>query len=520
MKINLLKVFYLIVSIIAIGMSLRGQLGNPSERELLNPNWRENGPFELSPERGRYALTYTLMQHGSFTLTKELAQFAMPDVGKRNGQFVSLFAPAVSFIAAPGYWLGAKLGASQIGAFAMIGMFALLNSFLISKIVQKMTHSSTAGLLAGLVFLFATPAFAYATTLYQHHISTFLILTSIYTLIASSSAWALGLVWFLCAMSFPVDYPNSILMFPLGFYALGRIVQASMSKQKYYLTIRVKQVLTFATVIVPLVFFLWYNNAAYGNPLQLAGTVTNASESDFVTKDSSTNLGSTQLEKNEEQLQEAPRSAARFFKPRNLVNGLYIHTISLDRGLLIYAPVLLFGLLGSILAYRQNKALTVLLSSIATADLLLYSLWGDPWGGWAFGSRYLIPAYAVLAIFVGVALDRYRRNLLVMGSFAILAIYSVMVNTAGALSTSANPPQVQVLALEALSGKRERYSWDRNLEYLQQGSSKSFVYQTWLHDRVTAWQYYLGVSTLILGLFAILMVGLIRAPGKSTKGEV
>src|SRR3989344_9272986 len=197
----------------------------------------------------------------------------MPDLGYKNGLFVSLFAPGVSFLVIPGYIIGRFFEAGQVGAFAAIALFALFNAFLIRKIAIALGINPYASSLGALIFLFATPAFAYGVSLYQHHISTFLILLSIYVLLRFKSIWSLCLVWFLCAVSISVDYPNLFLMFPIAIYGLGRLFQINKISEKYILKIKTLGFLTFAVALIPLMFFFWFNFHSYGNPMQLSGTI-------------------------------------------------------------------------------------------------------------------------------------------------------------------------------------------------------------------------------------------------------
>ena len=125
-------------------------------------------------------------------------------------------------------------------------------------------------------------------------------------------------------------------------------------------------------------------------------------------------------------------------------------------------------------------------------------MWGDPWGGWAFGSRYLIPSYAILSIFVALLLTYWRKNILFLALFIILFGYSVAVNTLGAITTSAMPPQPEVLNLEKISGIVQRYTYQRNWEFLIAGNSKSFVFQTFARKYVTSEQYFEILAGLII----------------------
>src|SRR5207237_1298615 len=100
--------------------------------------------------------------------------------------------------------------------------------------------------------------------------------------------------------------------------------------------------------------------------------------------------------------------------------------------------------------------------------ILLYSMWDDPYGGWAFGSRYLIPTYAILSIFMALLLKRIAKyNILLLLFFAVFT-YSVGINTLGAITSNRNPPQVEAVALERASGKAQPYTYIRNFNVLNQ----------------------------------------------------
>src|SRR5882724_4133885 len=94
-------------------LSVRGLPGNPTPTELNTTYWKDNGPFELSPERGRFALLYSIVENHSFNFQPGIAKFTAPDVGYMNHQYVSIFAPSVSFVAIPGYILGKYFDISQ-----------------------------------------------------------------------------------------------------------------------------------------------------------------------------------------------------------------------------------------------------------------------------------------------------------------------------------------------------------------------------------------------------------------------
>lgn len=500
----------LLLPLIILILSLRGLPGNPVISELTTPAWSFDGPFELSPERGRFALIYSLVEHHSLVFEIPVARLAIPDLAiNAAGHYVSLFAPGVSYLLVPGYIIGKFFGAAQVGTFALVAIFALLNAWLIYGITRGLGAKTPFALLAATVFLFATPAYAYATTLYQHHLSVFLILLALFALTRPHSWWNFAIVWFACAASVVIDNPNIFFMFPVGLAALGKLFQSFKIKIAEPLPWKklLMGALTLLAFIPPTAFFLWYNQAAYGSPFQLPGTLQSVSEIDANGKPVTESTYQKQLltEKQLQSLREGnakEKTAVGFFKTRNLYNGFFVHFVSLDRGIVVFTPVLLLGIIGYVILYRRKDSLIGVLLATLGVNILLYSMWGDPWGGWAFGSRYLIPTYALLSVGVGVILSEWRGRSWFLALFALLFVYSAGVNTLGAITTSTNPPKIQVLALEEQTGHEQKYTFLRNWEYLHQKyeriGSKSFVYQAWFSKYGSAPQFFALVYGLVL----------------------
>jgi len=501
-SIKLLFSFF-IVSILIL--NVKGQIGVPTSRELNQPNWKDDGPFELSPERGRFALSYTIIEDRSLFFSVSLARFITPDLGYINGKYVSLFAPAVSYLAIPGYLIGKLLGISQVGAFATSALFALFNAFLVRGIAKKIGASEIASNISASIFLFASPAFAYSTTLYQHHVSTFLILLSIYVLVAWENLLSVALAWFLFAASVPVDYPNLFLMIPIVMFSIGKIIL--IKKDEYFVSIKMNYVnfLLIFVLILPLLFFFWFNKISYGNPLQFSGTVTSIDQID--------KFGNpVQLTPQNDTVQkiqpEEKQSALNFFKTRNSLNGLYILLVSRERGVLVFTPVMLFSVIGMFIFYKKRIAILPVMIGVIGFNLLLYSMWGDPWGGWAFGSRYMIPSYAIMAILISLVLDKFRKRNIFVVIFFLLISYSVAVNTLGAITTNKIPPKNQAIALEIANKSIERYSFDRNWEFLQTHGIRSFVYQNYLSKIITPQKYYFYMTSIIIFVIWFQLVSL------------
>jgi hypothetical protein len=496
---------------------VRGLPGNPSVEELSRVSWQFDGPLELSPERGRFALLYSLTEEHSLIFSLPVAKLAIPDLAiNAAGEYVSLFAPAVSFLAVPGYLFGKLYGVAQVGAFAVISIFALLNFVLIRSIASRLGAEPWAALLGALTFSLATPALPYAGTLYQHHVTVFLLLLTLWVLSRFRSVWCLAVIWFACTASVVIDNPNLFLMFPVGVFALLRLWETiqigedTRGKARKALT----AILTLVAFLPPLGFFVWYNQAAYHHPFQLPGTLESVNEIGPDGRPSRESAYEKQI-LTEDQLQSksnrdaTEKTAVGFFQTRNLYNGFFVHFLSPDRSVIWFTPVILLGIIGLALLYGRERQMAALIIACIGVNVLLYSMWGDPWGGWAFGSRYLIPTYALLAIGLAFALSRWRFSLVMLVLFIPLFIYSEWVNTLGAVTSLANPPQIQVLALEKQSGHEQKYTFMRNWEFLTGKyqpniGSKAFLYQSWAKGTVTARQYH-GVI-FSLGILALLSV--------------
>lgn len=484
-------------------ISVRGVSGSPSKNDINSSYWKEDGPFELSPERGRFALTFSIIEDKSFNFSIPVAQFSLPDLGYHNGKFVSLFAPGVSFIAVPGYLIGKIFNVSQLGTFSVISLFAFLNAIMVYKISTKIGANDLHAKAASLIFIFATPAFSYATTLYQHHITTFLILISVLSLLILGPLINLLVTFLLYGIGISVDYPNALLMVPLVIIALGSIIEKINLKERYGISIDLKKLLTVFIILIPLSLFFWYNKQAYGSSFQLAGTVKDVYQIENAKPIFHKDLEDKQITNQESS--ESNKSALGFFYTRNLINGLYIHILSPDRGILFFTPILLFGIGGLYFYQKKDTKLYALLVSIIGINFVIYSMWGDPWGGWAFGSRYLIPSYAIISIFIPFLLSK-NKALIFTIIFIIVMAYSVSVNSLGALTSISNPPKVEVTQLELITKKTEKYTFLRNFDLMNSGKLKSYIYQVYFKDKFTTEKYYYIIDLLIISSLTLLIL--------------
>lgn len=482
-------------------LSIRGVPGNPLDTELNTIQWRNIGPFE---QTARFALTYSIVENNSIYLSVPLAQFASPDLAiNTEGKFVSLFAPGVSLIAIPGYVIGREFGYSQVGTFAVITFFTLLNIFLIRSIAIKLNINTVAASIGGLTFAFATPAFAYGVDFFQHHISTFLILFSIYALLYYRAFWGMLVLWFCFAVAVIVDYPNFFMMLPAVFYGLFKFFDIRKTNNFYTIKFKFLYLLSFIGAVVPMLFFMWFNYISYGNPLVLSGGQTRVTQ---VADDGSVRKVQNVNNNKPPRALSGQLGLLRVFNSRNTMQGVHVHFFSYDRGIFVYTPVMVLGIIGAVVALLKRKKFSVILSFIVLFNIFMYSMWGDPWGGWSFGSRYLIPSYAVLSIFVAYLLTILNKKNLFVLLFFIAVSYSIAVNTLGALTSSLNPPSVEAEVISREAGYDFKYSIDRNIDFLSQQGSKSLLFNTFAGKYMSSWDYYILITTGLISVFGILLI--------------
>ncbi|MCL5774638.1 MAG: hypothetical protein M1333_00330, partial [Patescibacteria group bacterium] len=191
-----------------------------------------------------------------------------------------------------------------------------------------------------------------------------------------------------------------------------------------------------------------------------------------------------------------------FFYEDNVPFGFYTLTVSGDRGLFFFSPILLLAFLGMYKLGKKMNLETKVLLALVAVNVLLYSSWGDPWGGWAFGPRYLIPSMAVLSLFVGAWV--YQSRLWGKISTAALFAYSSAVALMGALVTNAVPPKIEAVKLPL-----HYYNFLYDIYLFKQNKSGSFLYNFFFFRSLNLKEYYMLIyAVLIFIAFMVLFVGI------------
>jgi hypothetical protein len=503
-KLLLLFLTFIVGLLILVG-GIKGQNGNPVgfQSDLATSL---GSPFELSNSTARFALTESIVKYHSLFLNYNLAKFAAPDVVIHNGKYTSIFTPGVSLLAVPFYFIGDKFGVPQITSYLLITLFGLINAFLIFKLATKLGASFYSSLIAGFIFLFATNAFNYSFSFTQHNISTAIILLAIINALGNRN-WITNILFgVLVGIGTLVDIPNIIMILPAGLYAFIKSFNFTKLQNNETAFALKLSMAGFVIGVIPLVLiFGWYNHTTTGSYTTLAQSIGRTDVFNSSLTEQNANIDTDTLvgigHKNKTAGFNLP------FDTRKQLNGFYILLVSNQRAWLFYSPVILLGVFGLWILLKNNSGKNEAQIIIATIliDIILYSMFGDPYGGWAFGPRYLIPGASLMCVGLAVFLSK-NKNILYYSIFAILLIYSVCINSAGVLTTSAIPPKVEVDQMK----NPIPYTYEYNFDLLKSGKNSSLVYSVFLADKIQPIYYYCGYSALIMVFFIVLNLGYIK----------
>jgi hypothetical protein len=466
-------------------------------------------PFETSMERGRFAQVVALAETGNLKVNS-FTRFLEPDLAWYNNNFYSTFPPGVAFIALPFYLLGRLFNLSQIFTFLTSAVFTTITAYIIYLCCQMQNISNRSSVLAALIFAFTSSTWAYSVSLSAHAVSAFTIALGYFTLqkIAKSEKefWCFALMGALFGACFFVDYPNILIFLPLLIYALAQKMFVFREEEKdNVLEIQIPKGLGYLVLVFSLFFALFatFNLRTFHKPIAFTNTYSikflqNPKES-FDKMHLNNDIFET-------------RNYSHRFSLDSTLDGINTLTFSKDRGLFFYAPIYLLAFLGLVLMVRKNRRLAGLaVTGLITflLNLVIYASYDDPWGGWAFGPRYLTTTLPILAIFVaeGIEFLFTKGKFLAKTLIFTVLIYCFTVALLGALTTNAVPPSVEAVGLKMKDNFM--FNWD----YLRNSGVNSFIYKLLL-AKVMSPVWYASTILVILS-FATGFVIFKKTPNKS-----
>jgi hypothetical protein len=290
-------------------------------------------------------------------------------------------------------------------------------------------------------------------------------------------------------MAIFIDFPNIFTYFSIAIVASVKMFNWQNNKGDIKIQFKFLKILGPILLMGLLSAYGYYNYVHFGSPLKMSNTIKRVKDLKDV------NLS----------VPEKGSDAVGALKTRSLLNGLISFTVSRDRGLLIYTPIALLSLFGLVALKKRDYFTKNLLVAIPLASLVTYSMFGDPYGGWAFGSRYLIsvlPELIILSVFgMQFILDSKKTLTIVLSKsiFSLVFIYSAAVSLLAPLTTNVISPIVEGRYLGLTS------DYSINIKMLQNNELNSFVFNNFAKEWLTGLEYYYLILSLVI-LYGLLLL--------------
>lgn len=438
-------------------------------------------------QTSRFSIIYDIVRHHSLVPSLESARLSYPDIGFVNGHYVPMVNPGASFFFLPSYALGVALHNPLIvsGIFSII--IATCNGLLIRHLLKGWGTSSTAASLAAIVFLFATPAFAFSSGYFPHHVTVLVLLLSLTTFQRRKDAYVSIFFPLLYGVSILIDYSNAVIFLPMALYFIWNYYVGPIVSNKKYLTHALYSVMAFSA---PMGILYEYNKIVYGSPFVLSGIVPEVLSPASMKSSIQVPI-----------VNHAEKGLQFLFHIHTLFKNLYIEFFRIDRGTIVFTPILLVGIFGLWYWYYTDKRSAFIITSTVLVVVFFYALFFDPAAGWSFGDRYLIPAYALLALGIGNALERWREKKIVLVGVGALMLYSTAINLLGVLTNNLNPP------LEIFHSSTQNsphiidrivlLGYGRNITLIQHNTLTSYFYNSFFSTSISGSLYYWFVLVII-----------------------
>lgn len=376
-------------------------------------------------QNSRFALIRAVIERSTLSIDAYAAQTG--DRALWQGHFYSDKAPGQSMMAFPAVAAARLISrAARVDPESFPGLAwtsyvaAVVTSSLLTVVAalalmwqsRRWGASRGASIFAAAAFGLATPAWAYATLFMGHAPAAGLLMIAFCAAVALDQpdprirhrlAWIVGLAG---SWAVVTDFPSGVPSILIGLLALWQVRRRPVQE-----VIAILSRMAIGIAIAALPLFV-YNSLAFGAPLHLGY----ASEEGF---------------------QQLHNGFFGITTPRpHIIRELLIGSY---RGLLPIAPVMALAPVGLWLLVRRRDTRAAALVACATPIFYLalnssYYYWE---GGWAYGTRHLIPSFPFVCLGLAPLWD--RRHVVLRGVLIAAAAWGMAV-TFVAVATTPQPP--------------------------------------------------------------------------------
>jgi hypothetical protein len=318
-----------------------------------------SGHTYTSDEETMLAAGESLVKHGSFALPLD---FLMNHRTGVDGEHYSRYGPGLSVMAVPFILVGklvASIAPHYAGRFILLLFVLLLPALLTAATgcivyawVRSLGYDARVGLLVGVLFG-TSLAYPYSRTFFAEPATTFFLLLCAYAIRRESWRW-----WIVagfaagCAMAVKLQV---LLLLPLvAIYAL--LVSWRGSWHETGSAILWRTLAGLAGLAVPLGLLLLYNTRIFGHPLE-------------------TGYGGVD---------------PTYLLEGNWREGVYGLLVSTGKGILLYSPTILVGIVGMFFCLRRQWRESLLALAMLIINVAFYSRLSYWHGDGSWGPRYMV----------------------------------------------------------------------------------------------------------------------------------
>ncbi|MDP8222038.1 MAG: tetratricopeptide repeat protein [Candidatus Lernaella stagnicola] len=349
----------------------------------------------------RFATTVRIVDAG----TTELGSYASQtnDLATHGGKFYNDKAPGVSLINVPAYALVRLItdnfdAARHACRLLTLTLFTLFTAWWLHRRLPAWGVEGITRDTAAVAYCVSTVGWAYFAMLFGHgYVANFIMLGVLFLVDyrrEPESVRSLVVAGVCFGAAIATEYPVAVLGLIAGIYLL-------------LFERRVSRVAVFAALgaAAPLLVILAINYANFGDPFRLGYSIV---------KD--------------------PRyfgAMNQGFMGINLptLGNFFEITLSPGKGVFFWSPLLLMGLAGLPIAFRQRRAEQFLLGGMVLAYLFVFSGYFEAGGGACLACRHLTPVFGPLILVAALAASRSPRRadlfFLLAAASSVLALVGV-----------------------------------------------------------------------------------------------